>query len=123
MSTSVTTKKFSTQLGKKVNSEKFPSFEVIEDETAKRNEMTEDFDILAKAFEEVQASNVLSDIEFVSLFPICNISAWVDIFNDTLLAIIRIGNHSTVLIKHREGGQKLFAKHDLYHSDRAELLF
>ena len=29
----------------------------------------------------------------------------------------------TVLIKHREGSQKLFAKHDLYHSDRVELLF
>ena len=28
-----------------------------------------------------------------------------------------------MLIKHREGGQKLFAKHDLYNSDSVELLF
>ena len=28
----------------------------------------------------------------------------------------------TVLVKHREGGQKIFAKHDLYHSDRVDLL-
>ena len=27
-----------------------------------------------------------------------------------------------MLTKHREGGQKLFAKYDLFHSDRVELL-